>query len=157
MKTLLEIFNENENEDIIKTIFELYPEQVKNIEGYKKMIIALRDVNPNPEPQTMRIEVYHCYQEWDFQDEPDDYIGVHGLDPEAVLDELSGQKGEEIGWAIEYSPWADWLSWTVSTSCSDDERTNSELKLLAHCLWEMTWAGYSEEQVKEQSDEIMEN
>lgn len=154
--TLLEIFNSYESEQIIRAILELYPEQETNVEGYKRMLAELRDINPNPNPQTMRIQVYQVYQEWDFQDEPDDYISVHGIDPKAELCEFTGCSGEDIGWAIEYSPWADWLSWEVECICTEDPRCDSFLKVLAHIIWEMTWAGFSQEKVQARSDEIFE-
>ena len=147
--TMLEIFNSFESEDIIKQLLELYPDQVKNVEGYKGMLTAMRDINPNPEPQTMRIQVYRVIQEWEGTDiETDDYISVHGIDP-------AGDGGEDVGWAIEYSPWEDFLSWEVECICTDDPRCDSFLKVFCHIIWEMTWAGYDQVEIKAQIDELM--
>jgi len=140
---------------VLDEVVNLYPDQAKNIEGYFNIIAELLDLEPDFEGAgTMRIEVYHVIQEWDFCDD-DDYIGVHGIDPNAVLDEFTGMKGEDIGWAIEYTPWEEWLAMEVTCTCPTDERTDTPEKLLAHILFEMSWAGFTQKEVQNQKDEIM--
>lgn len=55
-------------------------------------------------------------------------------------------------YAIEFVPWSEWLGMEIST---ETQVKYSELEILAHCLWEMTIAGYSEAAIKNQIDEIM--
>lgn len=154
--TLKELVNYCNPVEVIDALIELYPEQVKNREGYNKVYATLLDLEPT-EKRSMYIEVYHVYHTWDSAElDPEDYIGVHGIDPEAELDEFTGMKGEDIGWAIEYTPWEEWLAMDVVCTCAKDERANTYEKVLAHCLWEMTWAGFDQACVKEQFDEIME-
>jgi hypothetical protein len=145
--TLLKIFNSYVNEDILKTIIELYPDQEKNREGYINMMHELRETPCSTEPITMFIEINAVTEEESFGGES--YIDVSGRDP-------GGDDGLKTSWAIEYTDWSIWLAMEVVCVDFDDPRCDTNLKLLAHCLWEMSWAGYTQKEVKEQAEEILE-
>lgn len=53
--------------------------------------------------------------------------------------------GSEVKWALEYQPWDEWLGMEI------EERTLevfAPADVAAHCLWEMTFAGFDEETIR---------
>jgi hypothetical protein len=67
---------------------------------------------------------------------------------------MGGTK-DNVTWALEYSSFADWLSWSVRDY---DIKRLGELTALAHILWEMTWMGFSSKHIakeKKKMDETL--
>ena len=152
---LKDYFEILDRDDVMIALLELYPEQEKNLDGYISAFDEIAGLTPN-RTDAMRIRVYHVFQEYrpKYDLDTDDYISVCGVNPEAAPDDW-GRSGVEITWAIEYSPWDEWVAMEVET-VGDDDRFDSDEKVLAHILWEMTWSGFTQRQVKERADEIFE-
>lgn len=114
-----------------------YPDQATSLEVYEHVYQTLQTITSvlgKPELQLV------------FDDIADnkfgDYIDVSG----------HTNSDTEDKYAIEFVPWAERLGMGIAT---ETQSKYSELEILAHCLWEMTYVGYSEEAIKNQIDEIM--
>lgn len=59
--------------------------------------------------------------------------------------------GDETGYALEYTPWAEWLDLEVTEElrerCTDAE-------IIAHCLHEMTFCGGDEETIQAEANRL---
>jgi len=156
--TVKELFDKVNHKALLETMYELYPNQEENHEGYVQALFELNSLEPQEEKPTCRVVIDHIYHEYEAPYdhlEPDDYINVSGVDPEAAEDEY-GRSGEDITWAIEYQPWTEWLA--MDFECrTDDPRCDSELKQAAHILYEMTFAGYTQTDVANQMAEIQDS
>jgi hypothetical protein len=71
--------------------------------------------------------------------------GQFGFDPAAYNEECPE------GYSMKASPWGNWLGLTISPETLEQF---SYAEILAHCLYEMTWFGGSEEEVEETCDYI---
>lgn len=137
MKTVGELFHSLDRDEVIAAILRLYPEQPgDHPDGYLQawdIILAKQAAVPTG----MTCELYMA-PTFDEEDEP--YVSVHGRD------------GAGDTWAIEYNPWAEWLCMEVRAL--PEVGDISDVDILAHIFWEMTWAGYDDRQIQEQFDEI---
>ena len=138
MKKLLDKFKD---EEILIRLFELYPNQKKSIKGYENALKDLRTIKPKR--QRMQIKVYAVHDDLDPKN-IEDYVGVSGHDI----------KDPDTGYAIEYNSWNEWLGMEL-TQKSLKEFT--ELDIIAHCLWEMTWGGYSNKEVQKNAKDLFDS
>jgi hypothetical protein len=70
-----------------------------------------------------------------------------------VFTDVCGLDAKDDRWAIEFQPWSQWLSLPIRTVGQE----YTEAQIIAHCLYEMTFLGYDEEIIKEQSDKLKES
>ena len=155
MKTLKEYFDNVNAVSLIYNLFELYPSEEKNMDGYVQTLDIIGSIEPVEPKPTMRINVSRYKQtyrpEYDMED--DNYIHISGIDPEAEDDEY-GTAGKDITWSLSFTPWEEWLAMDVEVIDPSDEDLNTDEKILAHIIWEMSWHGYDQETIKEEEDEI---
>jgi len=134
-------------DDVYSTFIQLYPDQEKNIEGYKRVFEELRTLKP--------VETKMCIVIEDVFDEYDKeyYAHVSGKDgtlnkksdPESFKDDEVGN--QEVLYAIEFTDWAEWLAMEIE---QESLSKYSELDIIGHCLWEMTFYGFTQEKIKKQ-------
>lgn len=137
--------------DVHSTVIQLYPDQEKNIEGCKQVFEELHAIKP-VETQ-MRIVIEDVFDEYD----KEYYTHVSGKDgslnkdsdPDHFQDDEIGN--QEVSYAIEFTDWAEWLAMDI-----DHESLSkySELEIIGHCLWEMTFCGFTREDIKKAVDTI---
>jgi len=130
---------------------QLYPDQEKNIEEYRQVFKELDNIKPVE--TKMRIVIEDVYDEYD----KNYYTHVSGKDgslnkesdPEHFKDDEIGN--QEVSYANEFTDWAEWLSMDI-----DHESLSkySELEIIGHCLWEMTFYGFTQEDIKKAIDTI---
>lgn len=138
-------------EDIRSTFIQLYPDQEENIEGHKQVFEELHTLKPVG--TKMRIVIEDIFDEYDKKY----YTHVSGKDgtlnkesdPEHFKDDEIGN--QEVSYAIEYTDWAEWLGLEI-----DQESLSkySEPDIIGHCLWEMTFYGFTQENIKKAIDAI---
>src|SRR5690606_21284179 len=104
----------------------------KSIEGYRKVYGVLQEIASSD--TRMQLEI--CLVE----DDEFDYHDVCGIRP-----------GETTSYAIEFRPWSEWLGMTVTEKTL---ASYTELEILAHCLFEMTFMGFDEETIQDEWDKI---
>lgn len=137
---LPQLLEKHKNKEIVDRLIELYPDQKRSAPGYRKVLKNLRSMTPVKRDE-MKIDVYHVKDD---------------LDPENIYEyeSVSGViEGEDISYAIEYTPWDEWLGFEFT---EDSLKNYPEVDIIAHCLWEMTWSGFEEEQIQEKMSSLME-
>ena len=137
--------------DVQSTFMKLYPDQGKNIEGYKQVFKELHAIKPVE--TKIRIVIEDIFDEYD----KEYYTHVSGKDgtlnkesdPEHFKDDEIGN--QEVSYAIEFIDWAEWLAMDI-----DHESLSkySELEIIGHCLWEMTFCGFTQKDIKKAIDTI---
>lgn len=148
---------------ITEHLLKIYPDQQKNADAYltataEMLIIPLGD------PEGFSLHVEMVTEPGDFDDEDFKPWGhVFGKNGKTNLDisKESGHPvwedptpeqlewlGKEAAWAIELSPWEELLAMEVVTDLPLPDA-------LAHILWEITFFGYSNDDVKGKNSEIM--
>ena len=119
----------------IATVFlELYPEEEKNMEGYEVVFDKLLIMSP--EETDMAILIKTVVNDFDGEE----YVDVSGQNLHPKNEE------EEFSRAIEFTPWSKWLGMNISL---ESLKSFSELEILAHCLYEMTFAGFEEKDIQQ--------
>ena len=153
---LKDIINKNSWSSTKTQFLKEYPQEEKNIEGYKSVYekLCLLPLKKSD----MRIVVDEIFHK-DLNDEPYvDVTGKNGTLQKELEDfkyfneqENSEVANSEVSYALEYSPWAEWLGMEIDP---DSANKYSELEIIAHCLYEMTFFGFDEESIKKQCDEL---
>ncbi|MFI5331057.1 MAG: DUF6557 family protein [Desulfobaccales bacterium] len=87
------------------------------------------------QPIICQMRIHLEYQD----DEAGGYHGVSGRDGSLR------ENGEEECFGLFLMDWEEWLGMEIE---AETLKKYSELDLLCHCFWEMTWCGYSMEKVK---------
>jgi len=135
-----EIIKSNDWLSVKHTLIRLYPEQTENIEGYKKVFEKLHQLEITED--NIKIEI-----EQDYNDETGDLGAAH------VFGTNDSEKNQITnGLAIEFVPWTRWLGMNIS------ERTRNEfdeLEIIVHCLNEMTYSGFDEQEIESRFSEII--
>lgn len=150
-------------EETLETLYRLYPDQVINDAGYRSMWDELLTYKPAFAPDG---DMIICIDKVEpkvvitLDDAADDehWVQVHGksVNPQTKR-EVNGPWYDADDadepftgyWAIAYSPWDQWLNWEVE--CSFDA---TPVEQLAHILWEMSWAGYTNKDISDRAEEI---
>lgn len=152
---LNEMFKKADLSEVLKELYTLYPEEEKNDAGYKEALYEiLIETSPIKGEITERITVDRVYKQYEDPIlDTDDYINIYSVDPKAEEDEF-GRSGEDIHWALEFTPWENWLAMEVEV-VTPDSRCDTRNKILAHILYEMTFCGYSNKEIKAEKDELI--
>jgi len=139
MKTFITLIKNNAWLSIELTLLELYPDEKENIAGYQKMFNQLQLLSP--------IHTGICIVvKW----ETDDFDNTKYVD---VSGKYSNPKTEEqmFSQALEFTPWSEWLAMEIAT---ESLQNFNELEIIAHCIYEMTFVGFEEEEIQEKIQNI---
>jgi len=138
-------------DEICSVLISLYPNDQKNISGFKMVFEQLQTLMPAE--TNMRIILKEVFDEF----ENERYTCVSGVDgtlkkeenPEIFKDDKIGN--QEVTYGIEFTDWEEWLGMDI-----DPESTSKyhETDIIAHCLWEMSFYGYTQEAIKKTIDMI---
>ena len=134
-------------DDVCSILRQLYPDQKKNIEGYKQVFSELQTIKPVE--TKMRIVIEDVFDEYDREY----YTHVSGKDgtlnkesaPEHFKDDELGN--QEVSYGIEFTDWAKWLAMDID---HESLIRYSELDIIGRCFWEMTFYGFTQEKIKKQ-------
>lgn len=113
-----------------EALLELYPDQKKSIKGYKYVFKTLKRMRPGYSKEGMVIDIERVGRGRNA------YFSVSGV---------CTQKGIKQSYGIEYTPWSEWLG------CEVDRKGLKKMtkeEIAAHCLWEMTFAGFTQERIR---------
>lgn len=125
------------------TLLQLYPDQETMLEDYQNVFEKLKFLEPKD--NNMSIVLTENESDPENESEVRTYVDVSGRkkekDPNSITD----------SYAIEFVEWKKWLGMDLAP-----ETTNcfSDLEIIAHCLYEMTFIDYNEGEIKEQFDKI---
>lgn len=122
------------------TILDLYPDQSGIIDEYRRVFESLQLIEP------VNDEILIVLTQYD-SDTDDDSL------PKSTYVDVSGRKLKPEpnsitdSYAIEFVKWENWLGMTLAPETLENF---SELEIIAHCLYEMTFCGYEQEEIQEQ-------
>ncbi|TQD38826.1 DUF6557 family protein [Haloflavibacter putidus] len=139
--TLNQLIQTNAWASVAEILVELYPAEKENLDGYALVYEKLKFLNP--EECDMYIELKNVTD--DFDGEP--YVDISGKYKNPKTEE------EKFSMAIEFTPWSQWLGMDI---CPESIEEFSELEIIAHCLYEMTFAGFEEKDIQEELNNIKE-
>ncbi len=140
--------------DVQSILLLLYPDEEKSIEGYRQVYETLRSLQPAE--TKLRICIKTVTDDFDGAT----YEHVSGKDgttnretaPEADWDDERGN--QEASFGIEFTDWAEWLGMEID---SETAARYSEPEIIGHCLWEMTFFGFSEDKIRKFMDDVEES
>jgi len=114
-----------------------FPDEKKNVLGYEKVFNELRHLNPIDTDITILVN----YLKDDFDNE--EYVDVSGYynDPSKSIDDFTNSL------ALELTPWEEWLGMDIDKQSLIDF---TELELICHCLYEMTFFGFDQKEIQEE-------
>lgn len=137
---LIEVLNQFTHDEIINRLIELYPAMGDSKEAYYNVVSQLQYIDPIEDEKGMKLDISHVHNVWEDLDLDDDiYEHVSGVTPD----------GEH--WAIEYTPWEKWLGYEIT---QETLKYYSKLDILVHSMWEMTFAGFDQETIKNKIDAL---
>jgi len=136
---LKQLLKNNNWLSIATEFFKLYPEEEKNKDGYEEVLEKLFLMET--ENAEMSILVTHEKDDFDGKD----YVDVSGKYQQLKTDE------HKFSQALEFTPWKEWLGMQIHP---ESLAQFSEVEILAHCLHEMTFAGFEEEEIQGQIQSI---
>ncbi len=123
-------------------LLELYPGENKNLSGYEEVYQKLKMLQPEETNFSIRMR-------WEKDDfDQTDYVNVSGCKNK------SKEFPDDIpnSYALDFTPWNEWLGMDID---KDTLQTFSELEIIAHCLYEMTFIGFEEDEIKAELDKII--
>ena len=139
MTRLFELINSTEWDDVRQVLLSSGLSGEEQIEGYMWMFHHLREEKtPSADESSTLISLTTHPDE-----EGNPYIHVDGIKP--------GEE-DDIGYALEYQPWEEWLGMGFEPGVLDQY---SPQEIVANCLWEMSWVSFDEAKIKAQFDLIM--
>jgi len=123
------------------TLLQLYPDQHVMLDEYRNVFEKLNTLTP--EDDDMLIVLTDCDTE--FKGEKETYVDVSGRKRIREPDRI------DCSYAIEFVAWNKWLGMDLAEETVEHF---TDLEIIAHCLFEMTFVGYEEEEIQEQFDAI---
>lgn len=138
---LIDLIQSNSWLSIQMVLVQLHPDVEEDIEAYEK-VFKLLQVMP-AKTSKVTIELNLITEDCD----EDGFVDVSGYytDPAERIDPFSNSL------AIEFVPWEEWLGMELDQHAL---ATFSELEIIAHCLHEMTYGGFEQEEIQTQFEEL---
>lgn len=117
-------------------LLELYPDEKNNISGYEKVYNDL--LLMKPKSQNISIVLSLHTDEFDNTE----YVDVSGKNnfPEEDNNEHT------FSLALEFAAWREWLGMDIE---EDTLQNFSKLEIIAHCLYEMTFVSFEEDEIQD--------
>lgn len=140
---LKELINSNHWLSVELILLKIYPDQKSMIDEYKSVFEKLQ--KSEAEEYDMTIVLTEIDTDTDDENEESTYVDVSGR--KSVEDESSITES----YALEFTAWKKWLGMDLAP---ETIKNFTELEIIAHCLFEMTFVGYDEEKIMDQFDEI---
>lgn len=136
-----EIVKSNNWLSVKMVLLNLYPDEKKNLSGYEEVFNKLRVL----QPKKTDISILVSWEKDDF--DQTDYVNVSGYynNPDENTNILTNSL------AIEFTPWNEWLGMDIDQITL---KTFNELEIISHCLFEMTFVGFEEEEIQAEMNRI---
>jgi hypothetical protein len=135
---LKELLDTYDDQSIISQLSILFNDE--NIDGYKQTLKDLRRTVPSKSTMRLRLQLIPAEH---FDDHPDwdtePYIAVDGID-----------KTNQV-WGLDFMNWSKWLASDIE---AETLVNYGGLFILAHCLWEMTFHGFTQKEITKISKEL---
>jgi hypothetical protein len=139
MPTVGDLIHSLDNAKVLSELARLYQGEGEDLDGYAEMWLVLKDLRPKLTKMSVLLS-----RRWSDDDPSEPCVDISGV-----------ETGDPQQYAIEYIEWQEWLSMPVIVAAELQPMGAEEQ--LAHCLYEMTWAGYRQEDIAEQKQEIVDS
>ena len=126
------------------TLLNLYPDQEDLIEEYRRVFNKLQVLKSDNSEMLIVLTEYES-DTTDGNQTSLTYVDVSGRKLFAEINSISES------YAIEFVIWEEWLGMELAPETLEKF---SELEIIAHCLFEMTFCGYEQEEIQEQLNSI---
>jgi GNAT superfamily N-acetyltransferase len=123
-------------------LLELYPEEKKNLHGYGEVYDRLLTL---PESESDMMITLRKVPDKDFAE--GFYIDVSGR----KVNPSNNKNDEHTTYGIEFHPWSEILGMEIEP---ETLRNYTELEIIAHCLYEITFISFDEEEIRKEWDNI---
>lgn len=130
--TFKELVSRNNWDGVRQQLLNGFVSQENLADSYEGVFKELQRLSPVANEDSLVITM-------DYFEEEDGY-NILGLKPNDI------EK-----YALDFSPWENWLGYYINQKDLDE---HSEEKIIAHCLWEMTFDGLTQEDIKKSADEL---
>lgn len=137
--TLRELIHRHHWLSIETELIRLYPNEKKQIDAYQGVYYKLKLLAPDQSDITIRLK--------EITDENENYVDVDGYYTDGRVDERSGNDAL----ALDFTPWNQWLGMPVAARVFEEF---TELEVIAHCLYEMMFIAFDQEEIQEQFDHL---
>ena len=139
--TFAELIKSNAWLSVKMVLTKLHPDQEEFMDDYQRVFNQLQVLSPLPSSVTIDVELVH-----------DTYDNTHYVDVSGYYTNPADRTDEYTNsLAIEYTPWNEWLGMLID---KNSFKNFSELEIIAHCLNEMTYAGFEQEDIQSEMDRI---
>jgi hypothetical protein len=141
---LNEIIKSNNWLSVELTLLRLYPDQEKMLDDYKEVFEKLLITEP---VEFDELEIVLTEYDCDpiFEDKEETYIDVSGRKKVADINFITES------YALEFLEWDKWLGMNLAP---ETLKNFSDLEIIAHCLFEMTFVGYDEDEIQQELKSI---
>lgn len=134
--TLYQLIREVKFEDAFERLCYYFPDQKKSREGYEKAFNELLK---------KKLHKSHNLNDLFIHVVKDEYEGKEYLD-------VCGKKlHSDMRYGIEFCKWSEWVSMFIA---NETLNSLSREDIVAGCLWEMTFDGFSEKTVMEHKNKL---
>ena len=134
---LKQLIQTNSWQTVLPIFLTIYTEAEKNIKGYQTVFEKLLIMDAVETNMSIVITKE--------RNDNDEYVEVSGLH------NYPKNKEETYSQGIEFTPWREWLGMDIS---KESLTSFSELEIIVHCLYEMTFVGFTEEAIREKMNKI---
>ena len=126
------------------TLLRLYPDQKDTIDGHRSVFDCLQIIQS--EKDDTLIVLTECPTDTDDKTEPKStYVAVSGRE------QVPNSAGITESCALEFTRWEKWLGMNLAPETT---KNFNDLEIIAHCLFEMTFYGYNQNEIQKQLDSI---
>ena len=136
---LSDLLKETDFESVFSSLCKWFNDQEPNKSGYKKVFDEISKMTPKKH----KLSDIFISLEKVIEEDGEEWIDVHGVNVIGT---------DKTTYAIEFYPWDTWISLFVTKDTLD---TFSKEEIVAGCLYEMTFFGYEEEDVREQEEKLI--
>ena len=120
------------------TFIKLYKDQEENIALYKEVFEKLRLLKESQSEYQIGFSL--------IEDDEGDYTEVYGIEMN-----INNNFDPLERFAIEFNPWKEWLGMEIS---KETAKNYNELEIISHCLYEMTFYGFTEEEIQNEISKL---
>ena len=130
---LVDLIKTNNWLSVKYTLLSLYPDQQVCIDAYEKIFSVLQ-----------KMDAQYCGMRIVLRDFDGDLYNKAFTDVSGQ-NEQDGDEDNATNYAIEFTSWPEWLGMNIS---ENSLKEYNELEIISHCLYEMTFVGYNEEEIQ---------
>ena len=143
--TLKDLIKSHSWLSVKQKLYELFPDEQKNDNWYE---IVYGQLEMMPAIDSNMLIVLKTIDDDKLADEP--YVDVSGREISA-----NGNDDSElsVSYALEFRPWEEWLGMWIDKNSIQEF---SQLEIIMHCLYEMTFMGFDQKEIKNEYDKIIE-